>query len=58
MIQSFLALIMIIPGSIESLIDFFNFAVWFFYGGTMAALLVMRYTHRDVVRPFKVKETA
>ena len=47
----------IIPGDISSLIDFFNFAVWFFYGGTMTALLVLRYTQPDTTRPFKVGET-
>ena len=45
---------MIIPGDISSLIDFFSFAVWMFYGATMAALLVLRYTMRDAERPYKV----
>jgi len=48
------ALIMVIPGNIGSLIDFFSFAVWLFYGLTMVALLVMRYTKRNEERPIKV----
>ncbi len=45
---------MIIPGDIASLIDFFSFTAWIFYGGAMTALLVMRYTKPDAPRPYKV----
>ncbi|KAK2166808.1 hypothetical protein LSH36_35g08111 [Paralvinella palmiformis] len=37
-----LAIIFIIPGDISSLIDFFSFAVWLFYGLTMVALIIIR----------------
>ncbi|CAH1779581.1 unnamed protein product [Owenia fusiformis] len=49
-----IALIMIIPGDIGSLIDFFSFTAWLFYGGTMLALIVMRFTHSDEPRPYQV----
>ncbi|CAG0900866.1 unnamed protein product [Darwinula stevensoni] len=49
-----IALAMITVGDINSLIDFFSFTAWIFYGGAMAALIVMRYTKRDVPRPYKV----
>lgn len=49
-----IALIMIIPGNISSLIEFFSFAVWMFYGLTMASLLVLRWTMKDAERPYKV----
>lgn len=49
-----IALIMVIPSDIGSLIDFFSFTAWIFYGGAMAALLVMRYTMPDAPRPYKV----
>lgn len=45
---------MVLSGSIYSLIDFFSFTAWIFYGGSMIALLVMRYTKPDVRRPYKV----
>ncbi|XP_050399176.2 b(0,+)-type amino acid transporter 1 isoform X1 [Patella vulgata] len=48
------ALLMIIPGSISSLINFFSFTAWCFYGMTFASLLVMRYTKKDTPRPYKV----
>ncbi|XP_050740397.1 b(0,+)-type amino acid transporter 1-like isoform X1 [Eriocheir sinensis] len=49
-----IALIMVIPSDIGSLIDFFSFTAWIFYGGAMTALLVMRYTMPDAPRPYKV----
>uniref|UniRef100_T1J7A2 b(0,+)-type amino acid transporter 1 n=1 Tax=Strigamia maritima TaxID=126957 RepID=T1J7A2_STRMM len=49
-----ISLIMIIPGDIASLIDFFSFTAWISYGGAMLALLYMRYTQPDLHRPYKV----
>lgn len=47
---------MIAQGSIESLIDFFSFTAWIFYGMSMAALLVLRWKKPDIARPYKVKD--
>ena len=51
-----MSLIFIIPGDIFSLIDFFSFAVWFFYGLTMIALVIMRFwgPQSQIERPLKV----
>ncbi|KFM76396.1 B(0,+)-type amino acid transporter 1, partial [Stegodyphus mimosarum] len=49
-----LAICMIIPGDIGSLIDFFSFTAWLFYGLTFLALIVMRHTKKDLRRPYKV----
>ncbi|XP_071523213.1 b(0,+)-type amino acid transporter 1 isoform X2 [Panulirus ornatus] len=49
-----IALLMVIPSDIGSLIDFFSFTAWIFYGGAMAALLVMRHTMKEAPRPYKV----
>lgn len=38
---------------IESLIGFFGFAAWTFYGATVAAMIRMRYVAPDAPRPFK-----
>ncbi|XP_062591735.1 b(0,+)-type amino acid transporter 1-like isoform X2 [Saccostrea cucullata] len=54
MISTFLAAVMVLMGDIFALIDFFSFTAWLFYGSTMAALLVLRYTKRDAKRPYKV----
>jgi hypothetical protein len=53
--QSAVALMMIIPGDIASLIDFFSFTAWIFYGAAMPALIVMRFTKKDAPRPYKVQ---
>ena len=52
-----IALLMIIPGDIGSLIDFFSFTSWFFYGMTVAALLFLRFKDRHAERPYKVNIT-
>jgi len=52
--NAMIALLMVIPSDIGSLIDFFSFTAWIFYGGAMAALLVMRYTRKNDPRPYKV----
>ncbi|KAL1131952.1 hypothetical protein AAG570_011563 [Ranatra chinensis] len=52
--HSLIAIAMVLSGTIESLIDFFSFTAWIFYGGAMAALLVMRYTRPNFPRPYKV----
>ncbi|XP_061162532.1 b(0,+)-type amino acid transporter 1-like isoform X2 [Saccostrea echinata] len=54
MVSTFLAAVMVLMGDIFALIDFFSFTAWLFYGSTMAALLVLRYTKRNAKRPYKV----
>ncbi|KAG1684575.1 b(0,+)-type amino acid transporter 1 [Nymphon striatum] len=53
-LNALLSLMMVIPGNIGSLIDFFSFTAWLFYGGTMLALIVMRWTRPNLHRPYKV----
>uniref|UniRef100_A0A0L8GXF7 Cationic amino acid transporter C-terminal domain-containing protein n=1 Tax=Octopus bimaculoides TaxID=37653 RepID=A0A0L8GXF7_OCTBM len=52
--SAIIALIMIIPGEISSLIDFFSFTAWLFYGLAFLSLIVMRFTKKNEPRPFKV----
>ena len=56
-IQSFhaiIAIIMLIPADIGSLLNFFSFTAWLFYGAVALALLILRYKWKDTHRPFKV----
>jgi hypothetical protein len=53
-LQSLIAVAMVISGTIDSLIDFFSFTAWIFYGGSMLALIVMRFTKPNAPRPYKV----
>ncbi|KAM4723002.1 B(0,+)-type amino acid transporter 1 [Rhinophrynus dorsalis] len=47
-------MIYIIPADINTLINYFSFAVWLFYGVTIAALIVMRFTRKELKRPIKI----
>ncbi|CAD7692837.1 unnamed protein product [Nyctereutes procyonoides] len=49
-----IATIYIIPGDINSLVNYFSFAAWLFYGLTILGLVVMRFTKKDLERPIKV----
>ncbi|XP_008547334.1 b(0,+)-type amino acid transporter 1 isoform X2 [Microplitis demolitor] len=51
--HSLVAAAMVLSGNIDSLIDFFSFTAWIFYGGAMLALLVMRKTRPNHPRPYK-----
>ncbi|XP_031314421.2 B(0,+)-type amino acid transporter 1 isoform X1 [Camelus dromedarius] len=46
--------IYIIPGDINSLVNYFSFAAWLFYGLTIFGLIVMRFTRKELERPIKV----
>uniref|UniRef100_W8BZ65 b(0,+)-type amino acid transporter 1 n=2 Tax=Ceratitis capitata TaxID=7213 RepID=W8BZ65_CERCA len=52
--HSLIAAAMVLYGTIGSLIDFFSFTAWIFYGGAMLALIVMRFTKPNYPRPYKV----
>ena len=52
--QASLASVWVLIGNIDSLINSFNAAIWVFYGLVFAGLLIMRVTHRNQPRPFKV----
>ncbi|CAG5853494.1 b(0,+)-type amino acid transporter 1 [Menidia menidia] len=49
-----LAFFYIIPADINTLINYFSFAQWAFYGLTVFALIVMRFTRKELHRPVKV----
>uniref|UniRef100_A0A3Q1H4N5 b(0,+)-type amino acid transporter 1 n=1 Tax=Acanthochromis polyacanthus TaxID=80966 RepID=A0A3Q1H4N5_9TELE len=44
----------IIPADINTLINYFSFAQWVFYGLAALSLIVMRFTRKDLHRPVKV----
>jgi len=56
MFTCFVAWMMLIPESSNfiSLVNYFNFAAWTFYGATMAALLWLRIRQPERKRPYKV----
>ena len=54
--QSVIAWIMLLPdaSSFETLINYFSFAAWVFYGSTVSALLWLRFRKPELVRPYRV----
>lgn len=52
--STLMAILLIIPGNIFSLIDLFSFTAWIFYGATMATVLVFRYSRPNEPRPYRV----
>ncbi|XP_039990664.1 b(0,+)-type amino acid transporter 1 [Xiphias gladius] len=49
-----LAIFYTIPADINTLINYFSFAQWAFYGLTALAVIVMRFTRKELHRPVKV----
>ncbi|XP_076111587.1 b(0,+)-type amino acid transporter 1-like isoform X1 [Mytilus galloprovincialis] len=49
-----LSLLMLIPGDIGQLIDFFSFAAWLFYALAIVSLFILRWKMKDAHRPIKV----
>ncbi|XP_071999755.1 b(0,+)-type amino acid transporter 1-like [Engystomops pustulosus] len=51
---SAISLIMIIPGNFSSIVNFFSFTAWLFYGITIFGLIFMKIKKPDIPRPYKV----
>lgn len=54
--NAILAIAYVIPGNVNSLIDFFSFTAWLFYGLTMLALIRLRFVEpwKNKHRPYRV----
>ncbi|KAJ0173834.1 hypothetical protein K1T71_010983 [Dendrolimus kikuchii] len=52
--QALLTTIFIVVGNIKTLIEFASWFLWFFYGLAMVALLVLRKTQAEKIRPYRV----
>jgi hypothetical protein len=55
-LQGTLSVIFCIPSNIQSLIDFFSFVAWIFYGLTFFATLCCKFTKKEVHRVINVSE--
>ena len=49
-----LSIVFILIGDVDELIDGVSTGVWLFYGIAIAGILIMRVTHKDDPRPYKV----
>ncbi|KAM9493393.1 b(0,+)-type amino acid transporter 1 [Clarias gariepinus] len=52
--NALLSICYVIPADINTLINYFSFAQWAFYGLTALSLIVMRFTKKELHRPVKV----
>ncbi|XP_019392894.1 PREDICTED: b(0,+)-type amino acid transporter 1-like [Crocodylus porosus] len=51
---SAMSLLMIIPGNFSSIVNFFSFIAWIFYGTTIAGLLYLKIKKPELPRAYKV----
>ena len=51
---SIIAIIMLIPGDIDSVLNCFSFVSWLFYGVTVLSLIVLRWQRPSQPRPYEV----
>lgn len=52
--QGLWALLLLLTGSYESLLDYAMIAMWFFYGLTVAGVIILRRTHPELERPYRM----
>ena len=52
--KSALSILFVFSGDVGTLIDFFSFAIWTFYGLTFLSTIVLRWRRPLMERPFKV----
>ncbi|XP_049451716.1 b(0,+)-type amino acid transporter 1 isoform X1 [Epinephelus fuscoguttatus] len=48
------SLLVLIPGDFQSIVNFFSFTAWFFYGITLSGLLYLKIKKPELPRPYKV----
>ncbi|KAI1895138.1 hypothetical protein AGOR_G00103220 [Albula goreensis] len=49
-----ISLVVLIPGDFQSIVNFFSFTAWFFYGITLSGLLYLKIRKPELPRPYKV----
>lgn len=49
-----LSIIMIVPGTFKTLVNFYSVCAWLFYFLAVLALIVLRFTEPELKRPYKV----
>ncbi|CAM9624537.1 unnamed protein product [Lampetra fluviatilis] len=54
MFTALLSLLMVAWGDFGTIVNYFSFTSWFFYGITVSSLLYLRYVRPDSPRPYKV----
>ena len=58
LMAGFLSLLYLIPNDFNTLIGGFSFTSWLFYALVVTGVIILRFTHKDHPRPFKVSLVA
>ncbi|XP_056281604.1 b(0,+)-type amino acid transporter 1 [Pseudoliparis swirei] len=48
------SLLVLIPGDFQSIVNFFSFTAWFFYGITLSGLIYLKIKKPELPRPYRV----
>ncbi|KAM6913092.1 b(0,+)-type amino acid transporter 1 isoform 1-T1 [Xenentodon cancila] len=48
------SLIVLVPGDFQSIVNYFSFTAWFFYGVTLSGLIYLKIKKPDLPRPYNV----
>ncbi|XP_062413228.1 b(0,+)-type amino acid transporter 1 isoform X1 [Pungitius pungitius] len=48
------SLLVLIPGDFQSIVNYFSFTAWFFYGTTLSGLLYLKIKKPELHRPYRV----
>ncbi|KAM3861420.1 b(0,+)-type amino acid transporter 1 [Diretmus argenteus] len=49
-----ISLLVLIPGDFQSIVNYFSFTAWFFYGITLSGLIYLKIKKPELPRPYKV----
>ncbi|XP_067099406.1 b(0,+)-type amino acid transporter 1 [Osmerus mordax] len=49
-----ISLVVLIPGDFQSIVNYFSFTAWFFYGITLSGLIYLKIKKPELPRPYKV----
>ncbi|XP_004084716.1 b(0,+)-type amino acid transporter 1 [Oryzias latipes] len=49
-----ISLVVLIPGDFQSIVNYFSFTAWFFYGITLGGLIYLKIKMKNIPRPFSV----
>ncbi|XP_015246409.1 PREDICTED: b(0,+)-type amino acid transporter 1-like isoform X2 [Cyprinodon variegatus] len=49
-----ISLVVLIPGDFQSIVNYFSFTAWFFYGVTLSGLIYLKIKKPDLPRPYSV----
>uniref|UniRef100_A0A671XLY2 b(0,+)-type amino acid transporter 1 n=1 Tax=Sparus aurata TaxID=8175 RepID=A0A671XLY2_SPAAU len=53
-VTTIISLLVLIPGDFQSIVNYFSFTAWFFYGITLSGLIYLKIKKPELPRPYRV----